>query len=544
VGEWKPKQTMVEKKKLNPWKVPRSTYARSTKSKATIVALLSATVILVGILGASGSAEAISIPGITGFITNDGLFFVQVGYSQFGLASYVGNGSDLYASAVIVNLTGITTSSQVAHIIIYAYATNSTVTSLNVPVPGYTSVEDSVSLPYAHSYLEYKITVDQTPWWFYAFAPYSFLGFTGLQDGGVDLATFIAVGLFFVYAVPLMVKGERMTKRAIYSPRWNATIWLHGIFFGLVAWYFVNFPSINMFFQGWEFVIIPIPEAIFLFFWAAGRHSQNRRALFVQIVPRMGQRLAVIMRAYFVGKDADGDLVIMRSRSPIQWWYRSRGHHVKVFRRSEKGALEPFPLDVLEQTRLTEDQVRDPARFPRGAKYDAHDDFPVVNSDDSEDFPFERLYFVPRVSNFKVTWPHASMHRDVPVPEHVNVATGAIVPAGTKTKLCWPYVVDGHAEVTLCSWHYMDVLAQAMGYMTAEDLADECDNLAIQLWTERGYRHTETGRKADERLLSEEDIRNRPYTDLPEDSLEQYVTPLPTGKRGRGSVGSDRAESA
>jgi hypothetical protein len=515
------------------WILPHSTSARSVTHRSLLVALLTATSLLLPAVAASGSAAAITIPGTLGFITNDGLFFVQVGYSQFGFATYVGNGSDVYASAIIINITGITANAQVAHISVYEYASKNTVSTLNVPVTGYTSVAVGINLPQNHSYMEYKISVDSTPWWVYAYTPWSFLGFTGLQDGGTDLATFIAVGLFFVYAVPLMVKGERMTKKAIYSPKWNATLWLHGIFFGLVAWYFVDFPSINIAFRGWEFIVIPIPEAIFLFFWAAGRHSQNRRALFIQIVPRMGQRLAVIMRDYFVGKDADGDLVIMRSRSPIQWWYRARGHHVKVFRRSEKGALEPFPLDVLEQTRLTEDQIRDPARFPRGEKYDAHDDFPVVSSDESEEFPFERLYFVPRVSAFRVTWPRMVMHKDVPVPQRTNLVTGAVIPAGTESKLCWPYIKDGHAEVALCSWHFMDVLAQAMGYMTAEDLAAECDNLAIQLWTERGFRHTETSRKADERLTAEEDIRNRPDTDLEEDELDQYVVKLPTGRRDR-----------
>jgi len=516
----------------------RSTSARRVKARALLLVVLT-----VGGLAAvpvtAGVASAINIPGITGFITNDGLFFVQVGYSQFGYAEYIGNGSQLYASAALVNVTGITTSTQVAHVTIFSYTTNRVIATENVPIPGYSSVVIAISLPQNHTWMEYKVTVDATPWWFYAFTPYSFLGFTGLQDGGVDLATFVAVGLFFVYALPLMVKGERMTKKAIYSPKWNATLWLHGIFFGMVAWYFVNFPSINMFFQGWEFVIIPIPEALFLFFWAAGRHSSNRRALFIQIVPRMGQRLAVIMRDYFSGRDNDGDLVIMRSRSPIQWWYRSRGHHVKVFRRSEKGALEPFPLDVLEQQRLTEEQVRDPARFPRGAKYDAHDDFPVVSSDENEDFPFERLYFVPRVSSFKVTWPRMVMHRDVPVPEHLNALTGAVVPATTESKLCWPYIKDGHAEVTLCSWHFMDVLAQAMGYMTAEDAAAECDNLAIQLWTERGYRYTETSRRATERVVAEQDIEHRPDTDIPADQVDQYVVPLPTSRRRRELAGGE-----
>jgi hypothetical protein len=530
---------VAPRKKLNHWNIAGSTYARRFKAKALIAVLLTAAVAVGPLVLVSGSASAITIPGIEGYITSDGLFFVQVGYTTLlNFVTYIGNGSQVYSAGIIVNVTAITTSSQVAHIYVYSYTTRTVISTENVVVPGYASLAVTVALPTNQSWLEYRVDVDQTPWWFYAFTPYSFLGVLNLENGGIDLATFIAVGLFFAYAIPVMVKAERMTKRAIYSPKWNATIWLHGIFFGLVADYFAYFQWWNMTFHGWEFVFIPIPEAIFLFFWTAGRHSSNRRALFIQIVPRMGQRLGVIMRDFFVGQDKDGDLVIMRSRSPIQWWYRSRGHHVKVFRRSEAGALEPFPLDVLEQQRLTEDQVRDPQRFPRGAKYDAHDDFPVVSSDESEDYPFERLYFVPRVSAFRVTWPHAAIHRDVLVPEHTDLLTQTRVPAETKSKLCWPYVKDGHAEVTLCSWHFMDVLAQAMGYMTAEDLATECDNLAVQLAAERGFRETETDRKASERTLAEDDVRNRPYTDIPEGELDQHVQPLPERRRDRKALPS------
>jgi len=512
------------------------------KRRSIVAIALVVVVVLAASVPTVGTASAISLPGIRGFISNDGLFFIQVGYSQFGYAQYVGNGSQVYASAVLVNITGVTQSQQTAHVSIFEYASGKVLTSLNVPIPGYTNDIVSVNLVQNHSWMRYKVTVDNTPWWVFAFTPYTFLGFTDIEDGGTDLAVFIAIGLMLVYTFPALVVAERMTKRAIYAPKWNATMWLHGIFFGLLAWYIVSFQTLNMTFHGWEFVVIPIPEAIFWFFWNAGRHSSNQRALFIQVVPRMGNRLSIIMRDFFVGKDRDGDLVIMRSRSPIQWWYRSRGHHVKIFRRREEGALEPFPLDVLEQTRLTEEQVRDPARFPRGAKYDAHDDFPVINTNDSDESPFERVYFVPRVSNFRVTWPHMVMHKDVPVPAHTDLVTGAAVPEGKKTVLCWPYIADGHAEVALCSWHYMDVLAQASGYMTAEDLAAECDNLAIQLWTMKGHMHTETSRKADERLLAEEDIRGRSMDDIPEEELESHVLPMPSGRRDK--KGTDQGAGA
>jgi hypothetical protein len=539
VGQGVAETKMARNQALRHWKIAHSTYARRSRKKALVTVVLAAGLLLVP-LATTGDAAAISIPGITGFITSDGLFFVQIGYQDLiGFTTYIDNGSLVYSAGVVVNVTAITASAQVAHISIYDYSSGSTIANENVLVPAYSSI--AVDLPSNHSNVEYKASVDSTPWWFYAFTPYSFLGFTGLQDGGVDIATFIAIAVFFAWAFPLMLKAERMTKRAIFAPRWQAKIWFHGIFAGLLASYAAYFSWWNQTLQGWEFIIIPIPEALFLFFWTAGRHSQNRRALFVQIVPRVGQRLAVIMRSYFVGKDADGDLVVMRSYSPIQWWYRSRGHHVKVFRRREAGALEPFPLDVLEQSRLTEEQVRDPARFPRGAKYDAHDDFPVVNSDESEDFPFERLYFIPRLSAFRITWPRMRITKEVPVPEHTDAATMTVIPAGHVTKWCWPYIEDGHAEVTLCSWHFMDVLAQAMGYMTAEDAAEEANRLSVQLAAERGFRYTETGRKASSQINAEYDLRDRPESDLPENELERYVTPLPARRERKALPGEKEA---
>jgi len=70
--------------------------------------------------GTAGTASAIGLPGVRGLITSDGLFFVQVGFAQFGFAQFIGNGSQLYASSVLLNVTGLTTSLQVAHISLYS----------------------------------------------------------------------------------------------------------------------------------------------------------------------------------------------------------------------------------------------------------------------------------------------------------------------------------------------------------------------------------------------------------------------------------------
>jgi hypothetical protein len=507
---------------------------RGGARRLVVLGMLTALIVVVP-LAATGSTNALSIPGFAGFITNDGLFFVQLGYQDLlGETNYVGNGTQVYAGGVVVNVTAITATNQVAHISIYDYASGSTVSTVNIVVPAYTYVTVDVALPQNHTWTEYRLTVDSTPWWFVAFTPYTFLGFTGLEDGGLDLAGFIGIAIFLAWALPLMIKSERMTKRAIYSPKWKAWWWLHGIVIGLVALYVLYFQWWNMTFHGWEYVVIPIPEAIFLFFWNAGRHSKDQRSLFFQIVPRTTGGMDVVLASYMTGMDPAGNLTIMRMGSVVQWWYRSRGHHTPIYRYREVGVPEPFHMNVLERTGVTEDQVRNPTRFPRTARFFAHDDFPVVTSGEDEPHPFERVYFVPSMSDFKKpTWPRMRVTKEKTVPAHTDLATSTLVPETTKTVWCWPYITDGHAEVRLWSWHYMDALAIARGYSTVEGLIRECENLTMQLAAEMGFRYTETDRNASERINAEEDIRNRLSKDLREDQLDQYVTPLPSGRRGR-----------
>ena len=181
----------------------RCTSDSKTMVKALFAVLATAVLVLGPALAATGDADAISIPGITGFITNDGLFFVQVGYQNLvGYTTYVSNGTQVYAAGITINVTAITGSEQVAHISIYSYGANATIQSLSVTVPGYTSIAVPVSLAQVNAWIEYRITVDNTPWWIQAFTPYSFLAITGLQDGGVDFATFIAIIIFFLLRPP------------------------------------------------------------------------------------------------------------------------------------------------------------------------------------------------------------------------------------------------------------------------------------------------------------------------------------------------------
>jgi hypothetical protein len=513
----------VRRERARPEQASRGPRGSTAGSKVRFFLTLLAAGCVVGV-SIPAPAAAWAPPGFLGFVTHDDLFFVEFGAVDFGIFTPVANDSSIYTSALELNVTSIASYNETAVVRLYSYDQGRYIENTSVYIATYGYAILTLPLPDSHTYTEFLLTVDGTPAFFWAESPYAFLGIPQLLNGGIDLAVFIAIGIFLLYTLPLMVKAERMTKRAIYCPRWNATMWLHGIFFGLLAWYIVSFAGVNAFFKGWEFVFIPFPEALFLFFWNAGRHSTNRQAMFMQVVPRLGQRMGVILRFFYIGQDADGDLVIIKRRSPVQWWYRSRGHHTKVFRRSEEGALEPFPFVALEQQRISSEQVRDPARFPRGAKYGGHDDFPVINAQDDEEAPIERVYFVPRISAFRHEWPKLRFFREVKVPTYVDI-NGSVHEGETRLKLTWPYIQDGHADISLWSWHFMDVLAQAQGYMTSEDMAREIEDLSMQLAAERGNRERLSREKAESRMGADADLRGRPYSDMSPEELQAYRSP-------------------
>lgn len=498
-----------------------STSARSTKAAAVAIAVGMALMVTL-----PGTASAFWYPGTTGFITKDWLFFVQVGFTRFNEFSAVGNGSHIYAYSLTVNISSITGQNRTAYIKVIDTDTGFSIANVSLYVQAGKFLLWSVPLPVVHSYTPIRVLVDGTPGSFSYESPYTFLSFTSLPDGGLIILAFGVVSMMVIAGGILMWKSIKMTKRAIYAPKWSAVMWLHGIMIPLFAWYVVSFPSINSFFRGWEVFVVPIPECIFLFFWVAGRVSTNVEAMFVQVVPRLGHRLGHILRFYYIGQDKDGDLVIIkvRDRSVFRWWYRSRGHHVKLYRRREfKGPLEPVAFDAAEFKELSKEQLRNPARFPRGAKYDASDDFPVLNTTEDEDTSISRVYYVPRISDFKVTWPHLTMHREVKVPATVDPKTGVTIPEHTKNKLCWPYIADGSAEVTLASWHYADVIAQALGWITAEDMERENNDLSLQVAALLGNQHTETNRKAEARLLANREVINRPYDELSAEDQSAYL---------------------
>lgn len=503
----------------------RGTYVRSSWAR---VALL--TCVALGLVGATLPASASAswpTPAPVGVVTHDGFFFAQGGGPDvFGTFIAAYNGSQVYTYAFSVNVTSLTNVTETATVHLYDMATHKFLGNGSVIVSPFASEFVNVTLPAAHSWTQIRMTVDGTPMYFYVQTPYTFLSLTNLPDGGLDFLAFVVLGEFALLAFPVMLKSERMTKRAIYAPKFNATMWLHGIFFGLVALYFVDFPILNMGFRGWEFIAIPLPEIAFIFFWNAGRHSTNTRALFQQGDPREGRPLGFILAFLYVGEDEDGNLVAMRERSIFQWWYRSRGHHTKVFVRNKAGVQEPMAFKAIEVNLMNPNEVSELARLPRSGDPAATEGFRVLNRwwDDTD--PITRVYFVPRISAFKLEWPRMRITKQVLVKGKFSTdGRVRISEDHWADKLCWPYIEDGRAEITLAGWHYQDVWAINFRWMEAEDLVAENDELALQLWTERAQRDTESSRKADERLTANRDILRRPVNDLPDAELKAGVVP-------------------
>jgi hypothetical protein len=492
--------------------------------------------------------------GTTGFITRDGLFYVEVGYIGFlGDFNAEPNGSYLYAYAITLNITAIVSYNVTASVLVHDDGTNTTVAKLAVPDEAYSSVQVDVAAPTSHSYVEFRVSVDGTPEWFWVATPYTFLGIPGLEDGGLDLAIFAGIAVFLLLGFPAMLKAFLMTKRAIYAPKWNATMWLHGIFFGVMALYVVDFPQLNMAFHGWEFLFIPIPEVIFAFFWVAGRASTNQQAQFLQAMPVRGHQMGFKSDIYYYGfvdgrgyGTTSGTLVIIPTgRSMKQWYYRSRGHHTRVFVRDPtdpKSVFEPMWAEVRNVANLSTAEVEDPTFFDVGSgRFTPTKGFEILHADSGDD-TIDRMYFVKRLSSFKVKWPEmVGFSWDyVEVKPSKRNPDGTEAPAQMKRKLRWPYITDGRAEIDLMPWHWEHVWGVEFGYEQIEDVMEENDNLRARIGVLEGQLYTRSQEISDARINAENHIRNRPGSALTSEEATAYAV----RERRIGSRPYDEPESA
>jgi hypothetical protein len=501
--------------------------------------------------------------GLIGFITDDGLFFVEVGDANFigGFQAFY-NGSQVYTYQLILNLTSLSRYTETATIRLVDTDSHQGIANLTVPMSGYSNQFVYVTLPTEHSWTDMRITVDGTSGYFQWATPYTILSIGNLFNGGIDLAVFIGFGIYLWLSYPLGIKSERMTKRAVYAPEWKAAWWLHGIVVGFLATYAIYFTQINMFFKGAEVFLIPIPEAFFFFFWNAGRHSRRTVLKFKQPVTISGRPFSYIERKFFGGIDQNGNIVLVRfnSRSVLQWWYRSRGHHVVAWAMFEDGTpatrftesiktrileaqakpaskgakpspAEPLMMPIYDYESLTPDQLRDPTRLPKSGLYDQFRGTPVLGEGGNQEENVSYEFRVARISDFRFQEPHMSIWKTVTESAYVD-PEGVVHEGETKQKLTWPHIVDGSAQITLLSWHAQSIDAQNHGYMDTEDLVQVIADKDAALWAARGEIERLTEEKAERKTLANRDIRNRRSSDYEQEDFEEMVDRASTEKKG------------
>jgi hypothetical protein len=490
--------------------------------------------------------------GLIGFITNDGLFFVEVGATDFlGLFTPYYNGSQIYTYQVDLNITAVTGTAETAYIHLTVVGAKQPLANLTVPLGGYANDVVQITLPTVHSWTEVKIAVDGTPGYFYWATPYTFAPIGNLFNGGIDFAVFAALGVYMLVAYVVSAKAQQMTKRAVYAPEWKAVMWLHGIFFGFVALYAIDFVPINMALQGWEILLIPIPEAIFTFFWTAGRHSRRIVFDFSEPLTIQGRPLSKIRRTFYGGIDPDGNIVLIKynSRSLFQWYYRSKGYHVKVWamyddgrpatrlsaahqsvldqsghavpKASRASPVEPLVIPVYDYESLTPEQLRDPSRIPRSGLYDQFRGAAVtgVGGNEKESVSYE--FVVVSNSDFQVKWPHFSWWRTEVEPDWADPEGN--IHKGEPRQRFSPHIEPGSAQVTLLSWHGQDIYMQNYGVMDMQDLVQENDNLSAALWMARGELHRLSGMKAEAKITAYREMTERADRELEQPESEELV---------------------
>lgn len=513
------------------------TYGRRVKALLVVLFFGTGVVGAGAIAVAPASASCIG-PCLTGIFTSNGLLFVEAGPTTWGFFNPVGQGGQVYAYAITVELYSMVDSNETATLSLYDYGDAATVGTIQVVVPAYSVTWANLTLPTAHSWSEVKLLIDGTPYLLWTETPYFFLSIPGIADGGFDLAIFIAIAVFFVFMIPLSLKGEAMTRRAIYCPKFPAKTWFHGIFAGMLAFYFSDFAFLNSTFQGWEWAVIPIPEAMFFFLWTAGRHSHDDLALVLQGVPVTGDPMEFVADFYHVGETTDGKLIACFP-GPIQWWYRSRGHYTVLWERKNDGGPEPMAFHATEGNKLTPEQIAWLRRVPVNPNSVPAKGFRVRMKGDAEKIGVSHIFQVASRDDWNVKPPHMVWRKTLPAHDEVDV-NGITVHIKEKTKWTWPHVEVPPAQITLAPSHYQDVWYTNNNWMESEVLVQENSDLRTALWSLRGHLQVVTSRKAEEGQNAKTAIEERPYSDLSPEDLDAGVA---QHRREKG-LGRKEAESS
>jgi hypothetical protein len=502
----------------------------------------------VGALATEAAAKAASVapasvapPGWNppaGFVTADYDFFVQVGTPVFGVGfNAEPAGSQLFTAYLTVVLYPLTNTTHTAYLDLYEPTSSKLPFSYTTIVvnPNSTATVE-LPVPSSLNYVEDRLEVDGTNVYYYTETPVTIFPIPALLVGGVDLVAIIALVEFLVIGLPLVWWAGRLAKRAVHAPRLKAVLWLHGLVLSFFALYVSDFPSLNVFFGGWEWLLFPIPTMIFLFFWELGRHNRDETVQIDRAHPRALDRMGFDFWTIHVATDARGNLNLI-GRLWRDTFFRLTGHQMPIYiRREDGGQLEPAAASVvLRRVEDATEELRRALDFARGSHGEPTDDFEVTNRiSGDEDIPARR-FFVASMDPYDIVWPRWTIHKDVPTPPRMLPNGTRIEGPGTKRVLCWPHVIDGHCEIRLASVHYANVWSVGLGWREAEDLVKLNDDLELENWVLKTRLHRLAEQKAAPRLAAHLDILSMPTDDLAPADAAAYVeakrgAPQPEGE--------------
>lgn len=510
-----------------------------------LLAILLVAGLLAPVVGSGAVGEArgdlLGVPTFIGFVTSDGLFFVEVGTSAFGSFNPLPPGSQVFGTGLTIVAFGITEENRTLTVVYKQFPGGNATqyANLSFVVQGRGVAVAELDFPTTDRWIPATLDVDGTVLHYTVETPILLIPIANLTNGGFDLIVLGVLSEYLVFTFPLIVLARWLTRRALWAPKVKAILWLHGIILGIASFVILDFPLVNQTVGGLGWFVYPIPLAVFTFFWSC---SLFNRAEVVQVQRANtagGHRLSFDVWTIRVGRDRAGNLVLL-GRRWRDWLFGALGHHtiLSPFDADEKG-LEPQGHELLEHevragTKLAGDEAATTGRrirWKRPTKEKPEDDFHVRNAQErGEDDP-TMLYFVASADPVAVEWPRLSLHRLKKVPDRYDADGRLLEPAHTKSVLTWPHILDGKAEIRLASIHYADVVAVAMGWKTVEDVVKVAEQRHLQVYLLKAHLSNEVARQVEEKLTAYLDLTTRPAMELPEEEAEAEVE----GKPKKGS---------
>lgn len=443
----------------------------AARARVALIALIA----VLSLVAAGGSASASGLSAPFGFTTPDGSFIIP--YSQTLLGANAFSPHDLVFGDVLllefINPLGNRTISVTS----FQNGTPGVWLNQSYAVLGHAISIITFDLPSTTITLPTQLCVDEGCIQFLHKTPVTLLPAGIVSVGGLDVLAFAITLETLLLMAPLTVFARYLGRKALWSP--NIKWWLvvphliTGALLGVAA----EFPLLDSFFGGFEFVIFPIIIAVLFFFWEIHLFNIATPAEAFRPDPRNWHDLNFYRWRIIVGDLPDGRKILIGTRWR-DWLARLFGHApVIVDPNSDPKAVIPSSARLVTQRSETRDERRDRLhRYwkqfrSKPGRASPFDSFQVVNAsvlEYREKDPPRLLYWVDSDHWLDVTMPYLTMHRDVTVPAELSRDGQVVKPARTKRKLTLPHYVDPPIVASLSGIHWKDSVAAAVGWIPPE----------------------------------------------------------------------------